>query len=87
MFSPISSYHGKWTATHQMTLNGKRDDFAVEDFEASARAASMKRGRAREIVGAVQEVVRRWRDYADEASVAPAQRDGVWNALRLEPFF
>ena len=78
---------GRWTSSHQMTLNGKRDDFAVEDFEASARAASMKRGRAREIVGAVQEVVRRWRDYADEASVAPAQRDGVWNALRLEPFF
>ena len=34
---------GTWTSSHQMTLNGKRDGFRVEDFKACARAASMKR--------------------------------------------
>ncbi len=28
-----------------MTLNGKRDDFSMEDFKACAKAISMKRGR------------------------------------------
>ena len=26
---------GKWTSVHQMTLNGKRDGFTLEDFKAS----------------------------------------------------
>ena len=77
---------GKWTSSHQMTLNGKRDDFTAEDFVACARSASMKRGRAKTILNEVREVVLRWRDYADEVGVAPAQRDKVQNALRLAPF-
>src|SRR5690606_16725869 len=37
---------GMWTRRHQMSMNGKLDDFAREDFRACARTASMKRGRA-----------------------------------------
>ncbi len=37
---------GAWTASHQMTMNGKRDNFTLEDFNACAKTASMKRGRA-----------------------------------------
>lgn len=40
---------GLWTGAHQMTVNGKRDDFTMDDFEACARAALMKRGRAKTI--------------------------------------
>jgi len=77
---------GKWTSTHQMTLNGKRDDFTMADFETCARAASMKRGRAKAIISEVSDGVSRWRDYADEVGVAPAQRDKIQNVLRLAPF-
>ncbi|WP_218188289.1 type II toxin-antitoxin system HipA family toxin [Desulfosarcina cetonica] len=38
---------GAWTASHQMTLNGKRDDFTREDFRACAKTAMLKRGRLR----------------------------------------
>ena len=48
-----------WTATHQMTLNGKRDGFTLEDFRACERSAMMKRGRASAIVEEVREAVRR----------------------------
>jgi serine/threonine-protein kinase HipA len=41
---------GKWTASHQMTMNGKLDSFTIEDFKACAKVASRKRGRAGTIV-------------------------------------
>jgi serine/threonine-protein kinase HipA len=76
---------GLWTSRHQMTINGKQDDFTMQDFEACARSASMKRGRASAIVDEVQTVVSRWREYADEVGVHPKQRDAIQKALRLEP--
>jgi serine/threonine-protein kinase HipA len=77
---------GAWTASHQMTLNGKREDFSMDDFNACARAASMKRGRAAAIVGEVQDVVSRWKDYAEAAGVPDAWLDKIQGALRLRAF-
>ena len=77
---------GQWTASHQMTMNGKRDSFTKEDFKACARAASMKRGRAETIVNEVMETVSRWRDYADGAGVLPAWRDHIQKTLRVKGF-
>jgi serine/threonine-protein kinase HipA len=74
---------GQWTASHQMTLNGKRSGFTLEDFKACANSASMKRGRAETIIEEVRAVVKKWRDYADESRVIPEQRDKIQNALRL----
>jgi serine/threonine-protein kinase HipA len=77
---------GEWTSAHQMTLNGKRDGFLLGDFEACARMASMKRGRAESIVKEVQEVINRWMDYADDVRVLPEHRDLIQKNLRLEKF-
>ncbi len=73
----------KWMARHQMTLNGKREDFALEDFKACAGTASMKRGRAEKILAEVVKVVGDWKQYADAAGVSPAARDTIQHALRL----
>jgi serine/threonine-protein kinase HipA len=77
---------GEWTSTHQMTVNGKRDGFRIEDFRACARTASLKRGRADSILEEIRSVVKRWRDYADEVGVHPTQRDKIQTTLRLESF-
>lgn len=77
---------GIWTASHQMTLNGKRDGFTMDDFKACAKAASMKRGRAEAIVNKVQETASKWRDYAEEIGVTPLQRDQIQRVLRLDTF-
>ena len=77
---------GAWTASHQMTLNGKREDFSLDDFNACARAASMKRGRAAAIVGEVQDVVSRWKDYAEVAGVPDSWREKIQGTLRLQGF-
>ena len=70
-FDVTYSYNptGRWTGTHQMTLNGKRDGFEVGDFVACAQNAAMKRGRAAEILREVQHAVSRWRTFAEEAGV------------------
>ncbi|MCW8875415.1 MAG: HipA domain-containing protein [Gammaproteobacteria bacterium] len=75
---------GAWTSTHQMTLNGKRDGFTLEDFKACAKTASMKRGRAETIVEEVRATVTRWKDYADTAGVPVATRDAIHDTLRLK---
>lgn len=74
---------GQWTSVHQMTLNGKRDDFTMEDFKACAKAASMKRGRAETITNEVREVVGRWQEYAEASRVASDHRDRIQATLRL----
>ncbi len=60
---------GRWTGTHQMSLNGKRDNFDIEDFKACARTASMRRGRAEEILHEVQQAVLRWPEFAEKSNV------------------
>ena len=87
-FDVIYSYNpaGAWTASHQMTMNGKRDDFTMDDFKACAKAASMKRGRAEAIVNKVQQTVSRWKDYAEEAAVPVSTRDQIQRTLRLKGF-
>lgn len=77
---------GKWTSNHQMSLNGKRDNFTREDFRTCAEAVSMKRGRADEILAEVRRVVSRWREYAEEDRVDVNWREKIANTLRLDRF-
>ncbi len=87
-FDMTYSYNpsGAWTANHQMTLNGKRADFTLEDFKSCAKSVSMKRGRAETILNEVRETVSRWLDYAEEVGVKPEHRDRIQRTLRLEAF-
>jgi serine/threonine-protein kinase HipA len=75
---------GTWTSSHQMMMNGKRDRFTLDDFEACAAGASMKRGRAAAIIEEVRRAVFRWRDFADDTGVPTPQRDAIQQTLRLE---
>lgn len=77
---------GAWTASHQMTINGKSDNFTIDDFIACAKSASMKRGRAEAIVSEVRDTVSHWNEYADQAGVPPSTRDQILRSLRLSDF-
>ncbi|MBU6326889.1 MAG: HipA domain-containing protein [Verrucomicrobia bacterium] len=74
---------GLWTATHQMTLNGKRDGFVQNDFEACAKAAVMKRGRAATIIDEVRAAVQCWPDFAAEARLADDWREKIQKTHRM----
>lgn len=77
---------GAWTASHQMTMNGKRDHFTMEDFNACAKTASMKRGRAAKIVAEVQATVSQWGSFAEKAGVPDAVREKIQRTLNLKPY-
>ena len=85
-FDVTYSYNpsGSWTATHQMTLNGKRDGFALADFEACAKAALMKRGRAATIIEEVREAVKHWPEFAAEAKLSGKWQNKIQKTHRLE---
>ncbi len=75
---------GTWTRTHQMTLNGRREGFSLEDFRACARAASMKRGRAESILAEVRDAVARWRTFADAVGVDEPRAEQIASTHLLE---
>lgn len=77
---------GAWTASHQMTMNGKRDHFTLEDFNACARTASMKRGRAAKILAEVQATVAQWPSFAESAGVPEGVREKIQCTLNLKPY-
>lgn len=75
---------GQWTNQHQMTINGKRDDFTLEDFERCAESASMKRGRAATILSEVREGVSQWPSFAAEARVPEKDVERIARTHRLD---
>ena len=77
---------GAWTASHQMTMSGKRDNFTLEDFNACAKKVSMKRGRAAKIVAEVQATVSRWGSFAEKAGVPDVVRERIQRTLNLKPY-
>ena len=74
---------GKWTNRHQMTINSKTDSFTLEDFNAVAQVAGLKRGRSAAILAEVLDSVKRWPRYAKAAGVIAAQRDAIASSLRF----
>ena len=74
---------GDWTVRHQMSINGKRDEFTIEDFRACAKSAIMKRGRAETIVEEVRAAVANWSEFAEKAGVADGWIGEVQSHLRL----
>ena len=85
-FDMTYSYNpqGAWTGRHQMTLNGKNDGFAIDDFRACAKSASLKRGRADDIIAEVTAAVTDWPKFAAEAGVAESITEQIRGAHRLE---
>ena len=88
-FDVTYSYNptGDWTGTHQMTLNGKRDKFTLEDFNACGKAALIKQGRARVIVDEVIDVVKQWPDFANHVGIPEILVRKIQNSHRLRSEF
>lgn len=75
---------GDWTARHQMSVNGKRDAFTLDDLRACAASAAMKRGRAETMLEEVCTAVRRWPEFAAIARIPDRWVESVQAAFRLD---
>jgi serine/threonine-protein kinase HipA len=84
-FDVTYSYNpdGAWTSRHQMSVNGKRDQFILEDLTACARNAGLKRGRAATLLEEVLVAVKRWKDHATRAGVPDADAVKIASVFRL----
>ncbi len=84
-FDVTYSYNpsGAWTSTHQMTMNGKRDQFTLADFQACEQAAQMKRGRALAIIEEVRKAITRWPEFAHDAKVTSAWIEEIQSNHRI----
>jgi serine/threonine-protein kinase HipA len=74
---------GDWTATHQMSLAGKRDSFTREDFDTVGRLAALKRGASRRILDEAIAAVADWPQRAADVHVDAHHIRRIAATLRL----
>jgi serine/threonine-protein kinase HipA len=67
----------RWLDSHQMTLNGKREDFSQADLAQAARVAGLKQGREHSIFAEVAEAVGAWPEIAAGVGIEPRQIDEI----------
>jgi serine/threonine-protein kinase HipA len=72
------------TSRHQMTINGKRDGFVLEDFERCAETVALRRGRVSSIVDQVVQAVARWPSHASDVGVAEQDIVRIGRVHRLD---
>jgi serine/threonine-protein kinase HipA len=73
---------GLWTSRHQMSVNGKRDGFVIEDLIALAATGGIKKARALGIVEEVDAAVERWPEFVASAGIPAVTAERIRNAHR-----
>ncbi|MEH6519319.1 MAG: type II toxin-antitoxin system HipA family toxin [Halioglobus sp.] len=74
---------GEFTSKHQMSLNGKRDDFTRQDFLETASRFNIPVSRAKKLIEEVAQGVRNWETHAQEAGVPDARIESRQKLHRL----
>ena len=84
-FDVAFSYNpkGEWTNKHQMQINGKRDNFDLNDFVELGKKADLSETKVKNILKEITEVISKWENYFQEAKVPSRLTDGVRGNLRL----
>ncbi|MCW8193364.1 type II toxin-antitoxin system HipA family toxin [Proteobacteria bacterium 005FR1] len=83
-FDVIFSYNpqGEWTARHQMSINGKRERFTIDDLLAVATHANLRPSRAKGIIDQVRDAILSWPHYAAEAGVDSQTMESIQRTHR-----
>ncbi len=84
-FDVTYSYNpgGEWTSRHQMSLNGKRDDFQQQDLINFAKAAGLKKTKATGLLREVAGAIGCWPQHAKTAGVSATDIQRIGNAFRI----
>lgn len=77
---------GAWTGQHQMSLNGKRDGFDIDDLIAFAGVSGMKNAKAKAILSEVSSAVSSWRRFAEDAGMPETDIDRIEQTQRRHLF-
>ncbi|MHB8745250.1 MAG: hypothetical protein ACYC7I_01795 [Gammaproteobacteria bacterium] len=63
----VNSYKGQWTHQHQMSLNGKRDNFTKDDLIAVSEAIRLLKLEG--VINDVVTAIERWPEFAKDAGI------------------
>lgn len=77
---------GAWTGQHQMSLNGKRDGFDIDDLIAFAGVSGIKNTKAKAILSEVTSAVSSWRRFAEDAGMPETDIDRIEQTQRRHLF-
>ncbi|TDI86722.1 MAG: type II toxin-antitoxin system HipA family toxin [Caldithrix sp.] len=82
-YDVIYSYNpsGRWTSMHQMSINGKRDNFTRDDLNAVGREMNIKS--SNRIIDEIVEAVSTWPGFAKDAGVESLQIEAIAGTHRL----
>lgn len=75
---------GSWTSAHQMSLNGRRDDFARSDIAAFATAADLSEREGLRMLDEIRTVVGEWGSFAEAAGVERDVAEQLRSSLRVD---
>ena len=71
----------QWLDKHQMSINGKRSGFLIEDFLICAEKMSIRSTKAKKIIAEIQKGVRQWKTFAEMANLDSNFSDEIWSNL------
>ena len=83
--SPAYSFNprGDWPNKHQMSINGKRDDFIIKDLVELGIKADLSELKSKNIIKETLKVVKNWKKYFEECKVPENIIEGIDGNLRL----
>jgi serine/threonine-protein kinase HipA len=73
-----------WLDSHQMSINGKRNDFSLADLRAVAAVAGLPRGRAESIYAEISEVLTGWPALAEDLGIEEQTIEQIGRSHRLK---
>jgi len=65
----------RWVSQHALSIQGKRTGITRDDLLTIGQ--SIRHKKAADTIAEIQQVVDRWKDFADEVGVNPSLRDGI----------
>jgi len=72
--------NNQWISHHQMLINGKNDDFTIDDLISAAEKMSIQKIKAEKIIDEVSFAVGQFPNYAKQAQLS----DKVITAIQKE---
>jgi serine/threonine-protein kinase HipA len=76
---------GKWTATQQMSVAGKRERIAREDLIATGRACNVATvPKLNSFIDQVADALGQWMKFAAGAGVSPGNAERIARALKVQ---
>jgi len=73
---------GQWTSQHQMSVNGKRDNFTLDDLIKVGTDQGVKN--PSQIIKTITSIVSDWSNYASKNNVSPTFSKQIQENLRLK---